>query len=96
MDTIPLLRIIVAGVVVLVPLALAAWLFTQYKKGSGRLQPRFGPEYRRTAGKPGGRTKAASELATGEERVEHVTITPLAPEEAAKFSQGLAPGPVRR
>jgi hypothetical protein len=95
MDTFPLLRIIVAGVVVLVPLALAAWLFTQYKKGSGRLQPRFGPEYRRTAGKPG-RTKAESELATGEERVEHITITPLAPEEAAKFSQGLEPGPVRR
>jgi hypothetical protein len=96
MDTIPLLRIIVAGVVVLVPLALAAWLFTQYKKGSGRLQPRFGPEYRRTAGKAGGRPKAALEPATGEERVEHLTITPLGPEEAAKFSRGLEPGSVRR
>jgi hypothetical protein len=95
MDTFPLLRVIVAGVVLLVPLALAAWLVTQRKKGSGRLQPRFGPEYRRNVGKSAGRTKAESEPKTGEE-VEHLTITPLAPAEAAKFGQGLEPGPIRR
>ena len=87
MNTIPLQWIIVAGVVVIALLALAAWLFSQRKKQSERLQQRFGPEYGRTVGELGGRTKAESELKAREKRVEHLTITPLAPAEAARFSQ---------
>ena len=87
MNTLPLQWIIVAGVVVIALLALAAWFFSQKKKQSERLQQRFGPEYGRTVGELGGRTKAESELKAREKRVEHLTITPLAPAEAARFSQ---------
>jgi hypothetical protein len=87
MNTLPLQWIIVAGVVVIALLALAAWFFAQKKKQSARLQQRFGPEYGRTVGELGGRTKAESELKAREARVEHLTITSLAPAEAARFSQ---------
>ena len=46
-----------------------------------------GPEYGRTVGKIGGQRKVESELMAREERVEHLAITPLAPSEAARFSQ---------
>ena len=67
-------------------IALGAWLFYQ-KKQSQRLQQRFGPEYGRTVDKLGDRTKAESELKTREKRVERLNIVPLAPSEAARFSQ---------
>ncbi len=78
--------IILAGVVVLALIALAAWFFYQ-KKQSHRLQQRFGPEYGRTVDELGSRTKAESELKAREKRVEHLNIVPLAPSEAARFSQ---------
>jgi len=87
MNTIPLQWIIVAAVVVVALLAVAAWLFYQKKKQSERLQQRFGPEYGRTLGELGGRTKAESELKAREKRVDHLSITPLAPAEATRFSQ---------
>jgi hypothetical protein len=87
MNTLPLQWTIVAGVVVIALLALAAWFFSQKKKQSARLQQRFGSEYGRTVGELGGRTKAESELKAREKRVEDLTITPLAPAEAARFSQ---------
>jgi hypothetical protein len=46
-----------------------------------------GPEYGRTVGKLGGQRKVESELMAREERVKHLAITPLAPSEAATFSQ---------
>ena len=79
--------IIVTAVLVLALLALAAWFLTQTKKQSARLQQRFGAEYGRTVGELGGRTKAESELKAREERVGHLAITPLAPAEAARFTQ---------
>jgi hypothetical protein len=88
MNTISLPWIIVTVVLIIALLALAAWLFSQKKKRqSDRLQQRFGAEYDRTVGELGGRTKAESELKAREARVEHLTITPLAPAEAARFSQ---------
>jgi hypothetical protein len=86
MNTIPLQWTIVAGVVVVVLLAVAAW-FLFRKKQSERLQKRFGPEYSRTLGELGERTKAEAELKAREKRVEHFSITPLAPAEGARFSQ---------
>ena len=59
----------------------------QRKSNPQRLQQRFGPEYGRTVDELGGRTKAESELKAREKRVEHLTITPLAPAEAARFSE---------
>jgi hypothetical protein len=87
MNAIPLPLIIVAAVVVIALLALAAWFFSQKRKQSARLEQRFGPEYDRTVGELGGRTKAESELKVREKRVERLTITPLAPAEAARFSE---------
>lgn len=89
MNTIPVQWLIIAGVVVIALLALAAWSlsFSQRKRQSARLQQRFGQEYGRTVGELGGRAKAESELKAREKRVEHLTITPLAPAEADRFSQ---------
>jgi hypothetical protein len=78
--------IILVGVVVLALIALAVWFFYQ-KKQSHRLQHHFGPEYGRTVDDLGSRRKAESELKAREKRVEHLTIVPLAPSEAARFSQ---------
>lgn len=78
--------IILAGVIVLALIALAAWIFYQ-KKQSHRLQQRFGPEYGRTVNEFGSREKAESELKARENRVERLNIVPLAPPEAARFSQ---------
>ena len=61
MDTIdPRTWMILTVVAVLALIALAAWLFFQ-KKQSHSLQQRFGPEYGRTIGKLGSRTKADSQ-----------------------------------
>ena len=87
MNTPPLQWILVAGVVVIALLALAAWFFSQKKKQSARLQQRFGSEYGRTVGELGGRAKAELELKAREKRVDHLAIAPLAPGEAARFSQ---------
>ncbi|ALK97845.1 hypothetical protein AB595_16270 [Massilia sp. WF1] len=78
-----------AVVVVLVLVALAAWYFIQ-KRQSERLQQRFGPEYGRTVDELGSRTKAEAELKAREDRVGKLTIVPLAPSEASRFSQAWA------
>jgi LPXTG-motif cell wall-anchored protein len=77
---------ILAGVVVLALIAFAAWFFYQ-KKQSHRLQQRFGPEYGRTVEELGSQTKAESELKAREKRVERLNILPLAPSDAARFSE---------
>jgi hypothetical protein len=87
MDTISMQTwIILAGVVVFALIALAAW-FSYHKKQSHRLEQRFGPEYGRSVDELGSRTKAESELKARENRVEHFNIVPLAPSEAARFSE---------
>ena len=80
---------ILAVVVVLVLVALAAWYFVQ-KKQSERLQQRFGPEYGRTVDELGSRAKAESELKARQNRVGKLNIVPLAPSDAARFSQAWA------
>ena len=78
--------IIVAAAIILAALAVAAW-FGFRKKQSNRLQQRFGPEYGRTVDELGSQTKAESELKTREKRVERLHIVPLAPSDAARFSE---------
>src|SRR5664280_1549612 len=78
--------IILGVVVVIVLIALAAYLLYQ-KKQSHRLEQRFGPEYGRAVKELGSRAKAETELKTREKRVEHLNIVPLAPAEADRFSQ---------
>lgn len=78
--------IILVGIVVLALIALAAWFF-YHKKQSHRLKEHFGPEYGRSVDELGSRKKAESELKAREKRVEHFNIIPLAPSEAARFSE---------
>ena len=87
MDTIPTSWIVSGIILVVALLVAAAWVLSQRKKRSLKLQQRFGPEYIRTVDEFGGRAKAESELKAREKRVEHLSITPLAPSEAARFSQ---------
>jgi len=76
---------IAAGIVALLLIALAAWSIYQ-KKQSLRLKERFGPEYGRSVDNLGSRSKAETELKAREKRVEQLTIIPLTPSEAARFS----------
>ena len=82
--------IILAAVVVLALIAVGAWFYIRKKqsqKQSLKLQERFGPEYNRTVNELGSRTKGESELKAREKRVERLDILPLAPPEAARFSE---------
>ena len=87
MNSLPTSWILSAGVVVIARLALAAWLFAQKRKQSARLQERFGAEYGRTLDELGDRRKAEVELKTREKRVDDLKIVPLAPSDAARFSE---------
>ena len=78
--------IILAAVVILLLLAVVGWLAYR-KHQSQRLQQRFGPEYGRAVDELGSKEKAESELRAREKRVERLHIIPLAPAEAARFSQ---------
>jgi len=77
--------IILASVVVLALIAVGAWFYR--RKQSQRLQGHFGPEYDRTVHEHGSRTKGESELKAREKRVERLEILPLAPSEAARFTE---------
>jgi hypothetical protein len=82
--------IILAAVVAVIMIALGAWFYIRRKqsqKQSHKLQERFGPEYDRTVNEYGSRTKGESELKAREKRVERLEILPLAPSEAARFSE---------
>jgi len=77
--------IILAAVVALGLVPIGAWFYR--RKQSHNLQERFGPEYHRTLNELGGRTKGESELKAREKRVERLDILPLAPPEAARFTE---------
>jgi hypothetical protein len=87
MNAMPVQWIIVSAVVLVALLVLAAWFFIRKRNQSARLQERFGPEYGRTVGELGGRGKAESELKAREKRIENLTIVPLAPADATRFSE---------
>ena len=79
-----------AAVVAVILVALGTWFYIRKKqsqKQSHKLQERFGPEYDRTVNEYGSRTKGESELKAREKRVERLEILPLAPSEAARFSE---------
>jgi hypothetical protein len=77
--------IILAAAVALGLVAIGACFYR--RKQSHNLQERFGPEYGRTVSELGGRTKGESELKAREKRVERLDILPLAPPEAARFTE---------
>ena len=86
MNAIPTNTLIFAVVLIVAVAAIVAWVVMQRQR-TQRLQQRFGPEYTRTVDEFGGRTKAEAELTKREQRVARLTITPLAPADAARFSQ---------
>jgi hypothetical protein len=77
--------IILAATVVIGLVAIGAWFYR--KKQSHRLQDHFGPEYDRTVNELGSRTKGESDLMAREKRVGRLEILPLAPPEAARFTE---------
>lgn len=79
---------VIAIIVVIAVVALALFVVReQRQRQSRRLQERFGREYERAVSEHGDRTKAESELRARERRIEKLKIVPLAPAEAARFSQ---------
>jgi hypothetical protein len=87
MNTVPTNTVILAVVLIVAAIAVVAWVFMQRKRQSQRLQQRFGPEYGRAVKELGGRTQAEAELKRREDRVALLNITPLAPADAARFTQ---------
>ena len=78
--------IAIIAVVVLALVAIGIWYFSQRTR-SQTLQKHFGPEYERTVTELGSRAKGESELKAREKRVDRLDILPLAPSEAARFSE---------
>jgi hypothetical protein len=87
MNTVPTNTVILAVVLIVAAIAVVAWVFMQRKRQSQRLQQRFGPEYGLAVKELGGRTQAEAELKKREDRVARLNITPLAPADAARFTQ---------
>ena len=86
MDTvIPQTWILVAILAAVALIALAFYGFHRSRQ-SHRLRARFGPEYDHAVQAHDSRAKAEAELQRREARVEHLTIVPLTPEDAARFS----------
>jgi hypothetical protein len=79
---------IVAAVVIVALIVAAGFVVRENRRRqSQRLQRRFGPEYARVLEAGGDRSKAEAELLARERRVERLKIVPLAPAEAARFSE---------
>lgn len=77
---------LIAVAIVVLLLIVAAWAVTRVQT-SRRLRKRFGPEYDRLLAERGDRARVESELKAREKRVQRLTIRPLAPADAARFSQ---------
>jgi hypothetical protein len=78
--------IMLAVIVVLAAVAVGVWFFYR-KKQSHKLHEHFGAEYDRTVNELGSRAKGEADLKAREQRVERLDILPLAPAEAARFSE---------
>lgn len=87
MNTIPT-NMVILGIIILGALIAAiAWFFVRRQRQSHGLKQRFGLEYGRTVGELGSRARAESELKARENRVARLSIMPLAPADAARFTQ---------
>jgi hypothetical protein len=86
MTTAPINTVIFAVLLIALVLAALAWLVVQRKR-SQRLKRRFGPEYDLTVSAFRSQSKAEAELIARENRVARLKIVPLAPADAARFSQ---------
>lgn len=80
------ISILIAALVILALVAAGAWLWSR-RQASRRLVQRFGPEYEHAVHRHGDVAKAEAELRERQKRVEKLRIVPLAPADAAHFSQ---------
>jgi hypothetical protein len=86
MDSLNTTTLIAVAIVAVILVVFVAWLaYASYQ--SKRLKQRFGPEYDAVLRRHGSKAKAEAELRRRQKRVEHFEIVPLAPAEAARFSQ---------
>lgn len=79
--------VIVGAVVIIVLLAIGAWVVAHRRRQSRELQQRFGPEYGRAVSDFGDRGRAEAELRKREKRVAKLHIVPLRPGDAQRFAQ---------
>jgi hypothetical protein len=86
MNTPPTNTVIFAILVVALVLAALAWLIVQRRR-SLRLKRRFGAEYDLAVAEFRSKSRAEAELIGRENRVARLKIVPLAPTDAARFSQ---------
>src|ERR1700743_3127285 len=87
MNMISTTDIIVALVVVAAAIVIGSWVVHIHRqRQSLRLQRRFGPEYERAIQQYGGRKPGEAELLKRETRVSRMHLVPLAPIEAARFT----------
>ncbi len=77
---------LIAIAIVVLLLIVAAWAVTRLQT-SRRLRKRFGPEYDRLLAEHRDRARVEAELKAREKRVQKLTIRPLTPADAARFSQ---------
>jgi len=79
-------RLLAVLLVILVGLAVAAWLYLQ-KRRSQQLRNRFGPEYDRVVRESGDRRRAETELERREKRVERLHIRSLSANDLRRFTE---------
>jgi hypothetical protein len=72
-------------IIILAVVVGAAFFYVQQQK-SRQLRARFGSEYDRSLQETGDRRRAEAELAKREERVAHLDIRPLLPQDRERFS----------
>jgi hypothetical protein len=77
---------LIIALMIIALLAIAMWLHFR-RHESQTLERRFGPEYGRAVEELGSRPKAEAELKARQKRVEQLDIVPLAPADAARFSE---------
>lgn len=74
-------------ILLLLALLLAAAAVLHWRRHeSHTLEKRFGPEYHRAVDRFGSRSKAEAELKARAKRVEQLHLVPLAPQDAARFT----------
>jgi len=81
-------KLIVAAAVVLLVIAVMAWLYVRRQKTTtAALRQKFGPEYDRAVLKHGSERKAETQLSDREKRVEKLNLRDLDPMEREHFSK---------
>jgi hypothetical protein len=77
---------IVVAIIALALIGVGLWVYLRSRR-SAQLRQQFGPEYERAMHEVGDRNKAEAELQARAERVSHLRIVALSPEDASYFRE---------